>query len=257
MAGNHFINGYTCFRQSTGVFVKCVGKPSAAFLQPFEMAAQRGVDGCARFIDLAQVFLQRPRNHAAAFGQLLHLVGYGSVDLGAALGEPGKVFLHRRRHLVAAFGELHAVVLDGLFDARTGFRKPLDVGIEGARHRMARCFHAAGEIAGAGFEHGRSGRDDVGHVGADLGLALVDKGNKRIPAIRERAGNLAGALDQCLVDLAGARFQGGVELLRAGVQCLGAGLELADQLLAALGKRALDARKRGFELGTQRARRAA
>ena len=69
--------------------------------------------------------------------------------------------------------------------------------------------------------------------------------------------DFAGALDQRLVDLAGAGLERGIELLRAGVERLGAGLEFADQRLAALGQRPLDAVRLALEFGVERARGAA
>ena len=75
-----------------------------------------------------------------------------------------------------------------------------------------------------------------------LRLALVDHVGQRLLALGEGRGDLAGALDQRLVDLAGAGFERGIELLRAGVERFGAGLEFADQRLAALGERRLDVR---------------
>ena len=119
---------------------------------------------------------------------------------------------------------------------------------------MARRFHAAGKVAGAGFQHGRGGGDDVGHVGADLRLALVDDGGQRVLAVVEGVGDVAGAVDQRFVDLAGAGLQRGVELLRAGVERLGAGLELTDQCLTAFGQGAFDAGKACLEFRAQRAR---
>ncbi|CDX54351.1 hypothetical protein MPL1032_190028 [Mesorhizobium plurifarium] len=149
------------------------------------------------------------------------------------------------------------MVFDGFLDADTGIGQPLDVGIEGARHHMPGRFHATGEVGGAGFEHGGGRRDDVGHIGADLGLALIDHRRQRVLALGEGVGDFLRALHHRLVDLTGARFEGGVELLRAGVERLGAGLELANQRLAAFGQRPLDAAEARFEFRTQRARRAA
>ena len=77
-----------------------------------------------------------------------------------------------------------------------------------------------------------------------------------LPSVKV-VGDFLGPLDQRLVDLAGARLERGVELGRAGVERLGAGLEFADQALAALGKRALDAAQAGLEFGAQGLRRAA
>ena len=134
--------------------------------------------------------------------------------------------------------------------ARLG--EALDVGVEGTRHDVARGIEAAGEIAGAGFEHGRGRIDDIGHFGADPGLAVVDHGAKVLAAVGEGRGDLAGALDQRLVDLAGARLERRVELLRAGIERFGARLEFADQRLAAFGERLFDVVQPVFELVVER-----
>ena len=122
---------------------------------------------------------------------------------------------------------------------------------------MAGGIEATGEIAGPRFEHVRRGIDDVGHFGADLRLALVDHVGKALATIGEGRGDFASALDQRLVDLAGAGFERGIELLRAGVERFGAGLEFADQRLAALGEGPFDVLEPPFELAVELARRAA
>ena len=170
----------------------------------------------------------------------------GALDRRAAFGEFLQVGMQRCGHAVAAFGELAAVVLDGLVDAGSRLGEALDVGVEGPRHDVARGIEATGEIAGARFEHGRRRIDDVGHFGADPGLALVDHVGKVLAAIGEGRGDFAGALDQRLVDLAGARLERGIELLRAGVERFGARLEFADQRLAAFGERPFDVRAAGL-----------
>ena len=237
------------------VVAQRAGQVFAAGMQPAQLAFERGVDAGARLGNPAQVLLDGLGDQGAAFRQLLHVLADRAVDRGAAFGEFLQVGVQGRGHAVAAFGELAAVVLDGLVDAGACLGEPLDVGVEGARHDVARGIEAAGEIAGARFEHGRGRIDDVGHLGADLGLALVDHGGKVLAAVGEGRGDLAGALDQRLVDLAGARLERGVELLRAGVERFGAGLELADQRLAAFGERPFDVVQPVFELGVELARR--
>ena len=122
-----------------------------------------------------------------------------------------------------------------------------------ARETTLRAASSRRELGGAAVQHVRRRIDDVGHLGADLGLAFLDHAGQRLPALGEGVGDLAGTLDQRLVDLAGARLECGVELLGAGVERLGAGVELADQRLAALGQRLLDVVQPVLELVVERA----
>ncbi len=257
MTGNHFVNDRTGLREFFGILVQGICEAVAAFLQPLQMAAERGVHGRAGLVHLAQIFFQRAGDQIAAFRQLLHLAGDGGVDLGTPVGELCEIGVHGGGHALAALGQLAAVGLDGFLDAGAGLREPCDIAVEGLRDRVARGLHAPGEVVGAGFQHGGGRGDDVGHVGADARLALVDHRQQGLLVGAEGVVDLAGAVDQRLVDLAGAGFQCGVELLGAGIERFGARLELADQCLAALGQRPLDAVKASLEFGTEVARRAA
>src|SRR5207244_8632509 len=141
---------------------------------------------------------QRASDQAATLGQFLDLIGYSVIDAGATLGELREVLLHGGGHTAAAFGELPAVVFDGFVDAGAGIGESLDVGVERSRHDVAGGFHAASEVGGTGFEHGGGRRDDVGHVCADLGLALIDHRRQRVLALGKGGGYLACAFDQSL-----------------------------------------------------------
>src|SRR5690606_17446638 len=82
--------------------------------------------------------------------------------------------------------------------ARAAVGEVRNVAVERTRHVMAGVLQAAGEVAGAGVEHGGGRHDDIGHLGADAGLALVDHAEQRFLALAERGGDFLGALDQRL-----------------------------------------------------------
>ena len=154
--------------------------------------------------------------------------------------------MQRGRHAVAAFGELAGMVLDRLVDAGPRLGEPLDVGVEGrdttwraASRRPAKSPARASSMVEVELT--------MSAISAPiLRLALVDHAGKVLAAVGEGRGDFAGALDQRLVDLAGARLERRIELLRAGVERFGAGLEFADQRLAALGERPLDVAAAGL-----------
>ncbi len=149
------------------------------------------------------------------------------------------------------------MVLHRCVDIGACFRKFLDVRFEGFADGIAACLQPVRKLRGPGLEHGRRRHDDIGHFGADLRLAFVDHGRQVLLAAGEGVRDLAGAFDQCVVDLAGACFERGIQLLGAGVESLGAGLEFADQRLATLGERGFDALQACFQFGVQTVRCAA
>ena len=257
MAGNHFVNDRTSFDQFLGVFVERIGQLVSAILQALELLAERFVHRRARGVHLTQVLFERARDQVTAFGEFLDLAGDDGIDAGTAFREFVEIGLQGGRHALAAFRELAAVFLDGVLDAGTRVGEAPDIAFERTRDSVASRFHAAGKVAGVRFEQGGCRGDDASHLRADLRLALVDHGRQRVLAAGEGIGDIPGPFDQRLVDLARARFQRRVQLLRAGIERLGTGLELADERLAALGQRPFDAFEAVFEFAVKRARCAA
>ncbi len=88
--------------------------------------------------------------------------------------------------------------------------------------------------AARALQHGRGRGDHVGHLGIELQLAVVEEGRELVAAAGEGRGDLAGAFDEVVVDLAGARSSAAFSFFGAGIERLGTCLELADQALAAL-----------------------
>ncbi len=192
VAGDHFVNVHAGLDEFLRVFGERARQALAACRQPFELVVR------ARRRSSARCSLILRRSSSSARDSMLRpsasfwtWAADGGVDRGAAFGEFRQVGLQRRGHAVAALGQLAGVVLDGLLDAGAGFAKPLDVGVEGARDDVAGVLEPAGEVAGARFEHRRGRLDDVGHLGADPRLALVDHVEERLLALGEGRGDFA------------------------------------------------------------------
>ena len=179
------------------------------------------------------------------------MVAHSGFDALPAFGKFSEIGFKRGRHAVAAFRQFARMAFDRLVDAGPGFREPLDICVECLRNDVPGVFKAAGKVARASFEHGRGRQDNVRHLSADLGLALVNHVDEAVLALREGCRDFLGPLDQRFIDLARSRLKGGIQLGSAGVQRLGAGFEFANQALPTLGERSLDVAQACFEFGTQ------
>ena len=239
-------------REFLQVILQRFREDSATLFDAVHVLAERGIDRGSGIVDLSQILFQSAGEEVAALREFLDLEADGGVDAGPPVGEFLQVGLEGGRHLLATLGELAGVVVDGGVDTRACLGELPDVGIEGLRNGVAGSIEAACEVACPGLEHGRRRRDDPRHLLTDADLAVIDHIEQGLAALGVGVGNFARALDERFVDLPRAGLEGGVELLRSGIERFGAGLELADQCLPALGEGAFDALKARFQFGVER-----